>query len=106
MIDIEDPNALAKYYRLLLATLRIITSVVMSCGPQNPRTIKEARNFPSQHRQSMTTAFKRHGKIGSVRVEHIGDLDEIVKHYILLITATDFLKVCMIYTLGSVVHES
>ena len=89
----DDPNALSKYYRMLLATLRIVTSVVMSCGPQNPRTIKEARNLLLENRASMSTAFKRQAKIGGIRVDNVGELGDIVKHYVLLITATDFLKV-------------
>ncbi|KAI9753101.1 MAG: hypothetical protein M1815_000128 [Lichina confinis] len=91
-IEMDDPNALSKYYRMLLATLRIVTSVVMSCGPQNPRTIKEARNLLLENRASMSTAFKRQAKIGGIRVDNVGELGDIVKHYVLLITATDFLK--------------
>ena len=91
--EMDDPNALSKYYRMLLATLRIVTSVVMSCGPQNPRTIKEARNLLLENRASMSTAFKRQAKIGGIRVDNVGALGDIVKHYVLLITATDFLKV-------------
>ncbi|KAI9790799.1 MAG: hypothetical protein M1816_004757 [Peltula sp. TS41687] len=109
-LDIDNPEALKKYYHLLLSILRIITSVVMSRGPQNQQTLFETRRFLSDNRQTVVTIFKRYAKIGSgggggggdggvgatvTRVEKGSkpeiDLGGLVRNLVLLISATDFL---------------
>jgi hypothetical protein len=93
MTEIDHPDALSAYYRLLLSVLRIIVSIIISCGPQNPRTMQEARKFLAENRLSMVTIFKRQAKIGSTQADASGIIADLVKHYVLLITATDFLNV-------------
>lgn len=92
--DIDNPEALKKYYELLLSVLRIVSSIVLSRGPQNEHTLEQARNFLTKNRHSMVSVFKRQAKIGGVLVaDTIDDLDELVDSYTILITMTGFLEV-------------
>ena len=92
--DIDNPEALQKYYELLLSVLRIVTSLVLSRGPQNEHTLEQARNFLTRNRQSMVSVLKRQAKIGGVLVADTSNsLDELVESYTILITMTGFLEV-------------
>ncbi len=73
--------------------LRIIVAVVMSCGPHNQRTLQAAREFLFENRSSMVTIFKRHAKIGTFTTGDSHQLAEVARHFMLLVTATDFLSV-------------
>ncbi|SLM38825.1 Nucleoporin Nup186/Nup192/Nup205 [Lasallia pustulata] len=91
-LDIDNPDALKKYYGLLLSVVRVITSVVLSRGPQNDQTIDQARIFLAENRAGIVAIFKRQAKIGGVLAGDTGrDLDELVEFYVLLITMTGFL---------------
>ena len=89
--DIDNPAALKKYYELLLSVLRLISSVVLSRGPQNERTLEQGRRFLSANRSSMVGIFKRSAKIGGQQAGVGEELDELVEHFVLLITMTRFL---------------
>ncbi|KAI9829552.1 MAG: hypothetical protein M1826_005597 [Phylliscum demangeonii] len=89
--DIDNPEALRRYYDLLGSVLRIITSVVMNRGPDNQQTIAEVRRFLTENRSSIVTVFKRHAKIGGSQAGRSGDLSELVRHFVLLISAAEFL---------------
>lgn len=92
--EIDNPNALKKYYELLLSIIRVISSVVLSKGPQNELVLEQVRNFLISNRPSMVAVFKRHAKIGGVLVvDTSSDLSELVESYMLLITMTNFLEV-------------
>ena len=94
VVDIDNPEALKKYYGLLLSVVRVITSVVLSRGPQNDQTIDQARIFLAENRAGIVAIFKRQAKIGGVLAGGTGrDLDELVEFYVLLMTMTDFLDV-------------
>ena len=94
--DIDNPEALKKYYELLLSVLRIVSSLVLSRGPENERTLEQARNFLIRNRPSMVSVFKRQAKIGGVLIADTSDdLDELVDSYAILITMTGFLEVSL-----------
>ncbi len=91
--DIDNPESLKKYYQLLLAVTRVVSSVVLSMGQQNERIMKNARTFLKENRPSILSVMKRHARIGGVQVEKSGDLGELVDNFVLLITMTGFLDV-------------
>ena len=93
--EIDNPEALAKYYRLLLSIVRVITSVVISRGPQNEQTIESAKAFLTENRPLVVSMFKRQARIGGVSFDTAGvDIEDLVELFMLLITMTGFLDVC------------
>jgi len=79
-----------------LSVIRVISSVVLSRGPQNEHTLEQVRNFLISNRHSMVAVFKRQARIGGVLVaDTSGDLNELVESYILLITMAKFLEVSL-----------
>lgn len=98
IVEIDNPDALKKYYELLLSVIRVICSVVLSRGPQNDQTIDQARMFLAENRAGIVAIFKRQAKIGGVWAGDVGgDLDELVEFYVLLMTMTDFLDVSKLH---------
>jgi len=101
--EIDNPKAVQKYHQLLLAVLRIIASIVISCGQQNTQTREQAKAFLIEYRPLMVATFKRQANIGGLREDDVGEyrpLDEVVEYFVLLTTLTDFLQVsrsCMIF---------
>ncbi|KAI9775555.1 MAG: hypothetical protein M1839_001033 [Geoglossum umbratile] len=91
-LDIDNSEALKKYYNLLLAVVRVINSAVLSKGPQNQHTIEQARRFLAENRYQVVAIFKRHAKIGGVSTDASGDLEDIVESFTLLISMTKFLE--------------
>lgn len=92
--EIDNPEALAKYYRLLLSLTRVITSVVLSRGPQNEQTIESAKVFLTENRPLVVSMFKRQARIGGVSFDDAGiDIEELVELFMLLIAMTGFLDV-------------
>lgn len=93
-IEIDNPEALAKYYRLLLSIARVLTSVVLSRGAQNEQTIDSAKTFLTENRPLLVATFKRQAKIGGVSFDDAGiDIEELVELFMLLIVMTKFLDV-------------
>lgn len=93
-IEIDNPEALAKYYRLLLSLTRVITSVVLSRGAQNDQTIEGAKGFLVENRPLVVAMLKRQARIGGVSFDDEGvDIDDLVELFVLLIALTDFLDV-------------
>ena len=96
----DNPEAMKRYYELLLSILRIITSMVLSRGPQNVQTIEQARLFLIQDRATMIGIFKRQANIGGIiNDKSCEDLEDLVEIYVLLISLTGFLDVSLL-TLG------
>lgn len=92
--EIDNTEALAKYYRLLLSITRVITSVVLSRGPQNEQTIESAKVFLTENRPLVVSMFKRQARIGGVSFDDAGvDIEELVELFMLLIAMTGFLDV-------------
>ncbi|KAF2138835.1 uncharacterized protein K452DRAFT_320940 [Aplosporella prunicola CBS 121167] len=91
-LEMENANALKKFFELMLSVLRVINSVVVTRGPQNEQTRQQARYFIDENRASIVSVFKRHARVGG-RSEVAGsDLDELVDNLMILISATDFLE--------------
>ena len=92
--EIDNAEALDKYYNLLLSVTRIITSVVLSRGSQNEQTLDQARSFLVENRPLVVAMFKRQAKVGAVTFESLGvGVEELVELFVLLITVTGFLDV-------------
>lgn len=93
-IEIDNPEALDKYYNLLLSVTRVVTSVVLSRGPQNEQILEQARAFLVENRSLVVAMFKRQAKVGAVTFESMGvGVEELVELLVLLITVTGFLSV-------------
>lgn len=97
-VEIDNFEALSKYYRLLLSIARVIISVVLSRGPQNDQTIESAKGFLVENRPLVVSMFKRQARIGGVSFDDAGvvDIDELAGLFVLLIAVTDFLDVSQI----------
>ncbi|KAI9043478.1 nuclear pore complex Nup192/Nup205 family protein [Aspergillus affinis] len=92
-IDIDNPDALRKYYDLLHSVLRVIVSAVFSRGLHNEQMMEQTRAFLAENRQSMVGIFKRVAKIGGAGApDHHSALGDLAKSYMALIAATDFLE--------------
>ncbi|KAJ5568429.1 hypothetical protein N7450_010915 [Penicillium hetheringtonii] len=92
-IDIDNSDALRKYYDLLLSVIRVIVSAVFSRGVHNEQIKEQARVFIAENRSCMVGIFKRFAKIGgSGKSEHHEALCELVKSFMALVTATDYLE--------------
>ncbi|KAF2398801.1 hypothetical protein EJ06DRAFT_91734 [Trichodelitschia bisporula] len=90
-LEIENPDALKKFFDLMLSIIRVINAVVLSRGHSNDRTLKLAREFLTENRQSVVGVFKRHASIGGK--SHVAyDLGDLVDNFTLLISATGFLE--------------
>ena len=92
-IDLESPEALGRFFELMLAVLRIINAVVLAHGPQHDATVQLARQFLADNRPTIAAVFKRHANIGGLRMEEGIDLGELVDNFTLLLSSTDFMKV-------------
>ena len=93
-VEIDNADALANYYRLLLFITRLIVSVVLSRGTQNDQAIQSSRAFLADNRALVVATFKRQAKIGGVSFDDAGvNIDELVELFTLLISMTDFLNV-------------
>ncbi|RMJ22781.1 Nuclear pore complex [Aspergillus sp. HF37] len=91
-IDIDNADALRKYYDLLLSVLRVIVCAVFSRGLHNEQMKEQTRGFLTENRPSMVGIFKRLAKIGGdVGAGHDETLRDLAKAYTALVAATDFL---------------
>ena len=90
---INSADALGKYYKLLLAVVRVIASVVLSRGPQNQQTIDQAKLFLSENRPLIVAVFKRQARVGAASETSMVDVEELVELLALLMTMTDFIEV-------------
>lgn len=92
--DIENPDALRKYYDLLLSVIRVVVSTVFSRGLHNQQIVEQTRDFLLENRQSIVGVFKRHAKIGGLAGSELHTpLEELVKSYTTLIAGVGFLEV-------------
>ena len=93
-VEIDNPEALSKYYRLLLSLTRVIAAIVLSRGAQNEQTIDSAREFLIENRPLVVSIFKRQARIGGVTFDNEGvDIEDLVELLVLLIAMTNFLDV-------------
>lgn len=74
--------------------LRVIITTIFARGLHNQNILDQTRMFLSENRQSMVGIFKRYAKIGALGdTDMKGCLDDLVKSYMALIAAVDFLEV-------------
>ncbi|KAJ5408802.1 hypothetical protein N7509_002685 [Penicillium cosmopolitanum] len=92
-IDIDNSDALQKYYDLLLSVIRVVVSAAFSRGVHNEQIKEQTRVFISENRPCMVGIFKRFAKIGgSGNADHQETLCELVKSFMALVTAAEFLE--------------
>jgi nuclear pore complex protein Nup205 len=93
-LEFDHPNALKKYYELMLSILRVINAAVIARGRQNDQTVFLAREFLKENRHSMVTIFKRSVNAGAGQHEEAQqDLADLVDCWTVLVDVTGFLKV-------------
>ena len=96
-LEFDDPNALKKYYELMLAVLRVINAAVLARGRNNDQTVYAAREFLKESRHSMVSIFKRSVNVGAGATGQDGvlaqDLSELVDCFTVLVDVTGFLEV-------------
>ena len=74
--------------------MRVIVSVVFSRGIHNEQIKAQTLGFIAENRACMVGVFKRFARIGGSSATDSQDtLCELVKSFIALVTATDFLEV-------------
>lgn len=103
--DIENPDALQRYYDLLLSVLQVIVYAVFSRGIHNEQLKEQTRIFLAENRPCMVGIFKRSAKIGNTSTAHHETLCELVKTFMALVTATDFMEVRFLCNLLSRIDD-
>ena len=96
LLEMDNPSRLEKYHKLLLAVLRIVVSIIITCGPQNEQALEQARGFLVEYRSLTVAIFKRQSNIGVLRNGSEDDyrlLDEVSGYFVLLISLSSFLEV-------------
>ncbi|KAJ8608970.1 hypothetical protein MRB53_039409 [Persea americana] len=91
--DIGNAEALTEFFKLLLAALRVVNAIVLSCGDQNEQTISQARRFLDSYRPCMISILKRNANIGSLGKDHAVILEQLVDNFSVLVTAAGFIEV-------------
>lgn len=89
-----DPNAVGKYYELVLGVIRVVTCCILSKGPQNEQMIKSGRKFLDETKNVAMTVFKKHANIGGTKRESVsGELKELTELFVLLMSLTGYIEV-------------
>lgn len=89
-----DPNAIGKYYELVLGIIRVVTCCILSKGPQNEQMIKLGRKFLDETKNVAMTVFKRHANIGGVKRESVSrEFKELTELFVLLMSLTGYIEV-------------
>lgn len=92
-LDIDNPDSLRKFYDLLLSVIRVIVSAVFSRGVHNEQIKAQTRAFIAENRPCMVGVFKRFAKIGGdAPVGHQDALCELVKSFMALVAASDYVE--------------
>lgn len=98
-LEFDNPNALKKYYELMLSVLRVINAAVIARGRQNDQTVFQAREFLKENRHSMVAVFKRSVNVGGgEKVEAQQDLVDLVDCWTVLVEVTGFLEVSLVHS--------
>ncbi|QSS65488.1 cullin, nuclear pore complex subunit Nup192 [Histoplasma capsulatum] len=105
--DIGNPDALRKYYDLLLAVMRVIVSAVFARGLHNKQLLDQTRTFLSGNRQIMVGIFKRYAKVGGLDGGEVSEtLEDLVKSYVALIDAVGFLQIIGVTTMQNSIRPA
>jgi nuclear pore complex protein Nup205 len=95
-LEFDDPEALKKYYALMLSVLRVVNAAVIARGRQNEQSVFQAREFLKENRHSMVSVFKRSVNVGMGGGEEVSqDLCDLVDCWTVLVDVTGFLQVCV-----------
>jgi nuclear pore complex protein Nup205 len=70
-----------------------VNGVILSRGQENDQTILQTRNFLNQNKQTMVAVFKRHARVGGIKLENDLDLNDLVDNFTLLVTVTGYIEV-------------
>jgi nuclear pore complex protein Nup205 len=93
--DFEDPDALRKFFGLMLSILRILSAVVVCRGSQNNAIASQVRHFLEASQQSIMAVLKRSAKTTGLESDHIENIEELVDNLTLLAHVTGFLEVSL-----------
>jgi nuclear pore complex protein Nup205 len=91
-LDIDNPEALKKFFDLMLSILRIINSIILKY--QTDQTKQIAQEFLTAYRPSVVGILKRFAGVGGVEFNESIDLSDLVDNLTVLISATGYLEVC------------
>lgn len=87
----DNPEALKKFFNLMLSVLRIVNSVIIK--HKSDQTLDLAREFLTENRNSVVGILKRFAGIGGKSIAETIDLNDLVDNITLLISETEFLDV-------------
>ncbi|KAK8249215.1 nucleoporin Nup186/Nup192/Nup205 [Phyllosticta capitalensis] len=98
--EIDNANALSKFFDLMLSVLRVINSVLVTRGPQNEACRETGRQFIVENRPSIVAIFKRQAGVGGYGGVAKGkeaeamqaQLDELADNLCVLIHVTGFVE--------------
>ncbi|KAK8154342.1 nucleoporin Nup186/Nup192/Nup205 [Phyllosticta citrichinensis] len=98
--EIDNANALSKFFDLMLSVLRVVNSVVITRGPQNEACRETGRQFIIENRPSIVSIFKRQAGVGGYGGVAKGkaaeamqaQLDELAENLCVLIHVTGFVE--------------
>lgn len=95
-LDVENPEALENFYKLLTSLLRVVVSVVVAKGQRNQQVIAQARLFLETNRQCMQGVFKASQR-ADIALGQSGReaLESLVDGFVVLISACGFLEVSL-----------
>jgi nuclear pore complex protein Nup205 len=105
-LEFDDPNALVKYYSLMLAVLRVVNAAVVARGRQNDQTVFQAREFLRENRHCMVAVFKRSVNVNLGKSDGEGNIEELVDCWTVLVEVTGFLEVSLRVRGGSCLRLS
>jgi len=91
-LDIDNPEALKEFYRLLSSVLRVITALVVSKGPSNANTIQQAQKFLQRNRFSIQAVFKRISAVYKTSGPPETEAMEVADEFARLMLVTGFLE--------------
>ncbi|KAF2736011.1 hypothetical protein EJ04DRAFT_562782 [Polyplosphaeria fusca] len=91
-LEFDNPNALARYYDLMLAVLRVINAAVISRGLQNEQSLAQARDFLAENRNCVVAIFKRSVSVGLAKGDVGEGLGELVDGFTVLVGVSGFLE--------------
>lgn len=86
-IPFDDPQALNKYYDLVLHLVRVLVTLVLARGPQNREAMSAAEQFVIDKRNVALTVFKKNAGVAGKGYEE-GSLKDLTDMFVLLFALT------------------
>ncbi|KAK3113525.1 hypothetical protein LTR53_009103 [Teratosphaeriaceae sp. CCFEE 6253] len=91
-LDIDNPDALREFYKLLSAILRVVTATVVSRGASNMATVQQAKTFLQQNRFSIMAVFKRTSHVQKTAGPPEKEATKVAEEFGRLMLVTGFLE--------------